>query len=233
MGFLTDIKTIRARARKEINEGAITPDYLLDTDQVCKILNEALATEIVCVLRYRFHYFMASGIHKEGVAAEFLEHSKEEQAHADLIAERIKQLGGKPEMNPAVVAERSHSEYVEGTSLADMIRENLVAERIAIQTYREMVKFFGEKDPTTRRMMEEILAVEEEHADDMADFLFAVEPDNIDKTSKLFFPDEVSTKSDAGRKVETENAPASQKKPSNKKSSPKNKLAKNKSAKKK
>lgn len=230
MGFLTDIKTIRARARREINEGAKTPDYLLDTDQVCKILNEALATEIVCVLRYRFHYFMASGIHKEGVAAEFLEHSKEEQEHADTIAERIKQLGGKPEMNPAVVARQSHSEYVEGASLADMIRENLVAERIAIQTYREMVRFFGEKDPTTRRMMEDILAVEEEHADEMSDFLFAVEPDNVDKTSKLYFPDEVSSKSDAGDNIETENAPFSQKKTSTKKSAAKNKSAKSKPA---
>ena len=212
MGFLTDIQTIRARARKEINEGPVTPDYGLDQNHVCKILNEALATEIVCVLRYKFHYFMATGIHKEGVAAEFLEHANEEQQHADKIAERIKQLGGKPEMNPAVVAKRAHSEYVEGDSLADMIKENLVAERIAIQTYREMVAYFGDKDPTTRIMMEAILANEEEHADDMADLLFAVEPDNIDKTTKLYFPDEVSTKSNAGDKVETVNAPQAQKK---------------------
>lgn len=210
--FLTDIKTIRERARREINEGAVTPDYGLDKEQVCKILNEALATEIVCTLRYRFHYFMATGIHKEGVAAEFLEHAKEEQAHADQIAERIKQLGGKPEMNPAIVAERAHAEYVEGDSLVDMIKENLVAERIAIQTYREMINFFGDKDPTSRVMMEGILAMEEEHADDMADLLFAVKPDDVEDTTELYRPDEVSAKSDAGKKVETVNAPDAQKK---------------------
>jgi bacterioferritin len=204
--FLTDIKTIRERARQSINEGAMTPDYALDKTQVCTILNEALATEIVCVLRYKFHYFMASGIHKEGVAAEFLQHSVEEQAHADLIAERIKQLGGKPEMNPAVVAQRAHAEYAEGESLVDMIKENLVAERIAIQTYREMVNYFGDKDPTSRVMMEGILAQEEEHADDMADLLFAVKPDDIEDTTKVMRPDEAN----AGRKVVTENAPESQ-----------------------
>jgi len=171
MSFLTDIKTIRERARQEIESGAVTQDYSLDKEQVIKLLNEALATEIVCVLRYRFHYYMASGIHKEGAATEFLQHSNEEQQHADRIAERIKQLGGKPQLNPAVISQTSHSEYVEGTSLEDMLREDLVAERIAIQTYREMINFFGDKDPTTRRLMEEILAVEEEHADDIADLL--------------------------------------------------------------
>ena len=221
MGFLTDIKTIRERARKEINDGAVTPDYQLDKEQVCKILNEALATEIVCVLRYKFHYFMASGIHKESVASEFLQHSNEEQAHADQIAERIKQLGGKPEMNPAVVAQRAHSEYVEGDSLVDMIKENLVAERIAIQTYREMVNYFGDKDPTSRVMMEGILAMEEEHADDMADLLFAVEPDNTEITNKLYFPDEVSTKSGAGKKVGKVNAKSAQKPDSKKKAAKK------------
>ena len=210
--FLTDIKTIRERARREINEGAVTPDYKLDKDQVCKILNEALATEIVCVLRYKFHYFMASGIHKEGVAAEFLQHSAEEQVHADKIAERIKQLGGKPEMNPAVVAKRAHAEYVEGDSLVDMIKENLVAERIAIQTYREMVNYFGDKDPTSRVMMEGILAQEEEHADDMADLLFAVKPDNVEDETKLYAEDEVPGKSGAGDAVEEVNAPNAQKK---------------------
>lgn len=219
--FLTDIKTIRERARKEINKGAVTPDYKLDKDQVCKILNEALATEIVCVLRYKFHYYMASGIHKEGAAAEFLEHSIEEQEHADTIAERIKQLGGKPEMNPTVVAEKSHSEYVEGDSLEDMIKENLVAERIAIQTYREMVQFFGEKDPTSRRLMEEILAVEEEHADDMADLLFAVQPNSIENERELYFKDELPSESKAGQRVKKENAPNAQKKPAVKKSSSK------------
>ena len=209
--FLTDIKTIRERARREINEGAVTPDYALDKNQVCKILNEALATEIVCVLRYKFHYFMASGIHKESVAAEFLEHSKEEQVHADKIAERIKQLGGKPEMNPAVIAGRAHAEYAEGESLADMIKENLVAERIAIQTYREIVNFFGDKDPTSRIMMEGILAQEEEHADDMADLLFAVNP-TTEKETNLYFDDEIPGKSDAGDEITEVDAPGAQKK---------------------
>jgi bacterioferritin len=212
MSFLTDINTIRERARREIQDGAITQDYSIDKDQAIKILNEALATEIVCVLRYRFHYYMASGIHKEGAAAEFLEHSNEEQQHADRIAERIKQLGGKPEMNPAVIAGRSHSEYIEGTSLEDMLREDLVAERIAIQTYREMIQFFGEKDPTSRRMMEDILAVEEEHADDIADLLFAVEPDDVENTTKLYFTEELPDRSDAGKKVRSENAPKKPKK---------------------
>ena len=198
MSFLTDIKTIRDRARQEIESGAVTQDYSLDKDQVIKVLNEALATEIVCVLRYRFHYYMATGIHKEGAAAEFLEHSNEEQQHADRIAERIKQLGGKPELNPAIIAQTSHSEYVEGTSLEDMLREDLVAERIAIQTYREMINFFGDKDPTSRRMMEEILAVEEEHADDIADLLFAVEPDNVENTKNLYFEEELPGKGKAG-----------------------------------
>lgn len=198
MSFLTDIKTIRERARQEIESGAVTQDYSLDKDQVINVLNEALATEIVCVLRYRFHYYMATGIHKEGAAAEFLEHSNEEQQHADRIAERIKQLGGKPELNPAIIAQTSHSEYVEGTSLEDMLREDLVAERIAIQTYREMINFFGEKDPTSRRLMEEILAVEEEHADDIADLLFAVEPDNVENTKNLYFEEEIPGKGKAG-----------------------------------
>ena len=198
MSFLTDIKTIRERARQEIESGAVTQDYSLDKEQVIKLLNEALATEIVCVLRYRFHYYMASGIHKEGAATEFLQHSNEEQQHADRIAERIKQLGGKPELNPAVISQTSHSEYVEGTSLEDMLREDLVAERIAIQTYREMINFFGDKDPTTRRLMEEILAVEEEHADDIADLLFAVEPDNVENTRNLYFDEEIPGKGKAG-----------------------------------
>jgi len=208
--FLTDIKTIRERARREINEGPVTPDYGIDREQACKLLNEALATEIVCVLRYKFHYFMASGIHKEGAAAEFLEHANEEQMHADRIAERIKQLGGKPEMNPAIISQRAHSEYVEGDSLVDMIKENLVAERIAIQTYREMVRFFGDKDPTSRILMESILANEEEHADDMADLLFAVEPDNTDKTTKLYFTDEIPGESNAGQQVDEVDAPDAQ-----------------------
>jgi bacterioferritin len=206
MSSFSDVKTLRDNARKEIQDGAVTADYGLDKDEAVKVLNEALATELVCVLRYRFHYFMASGIHKEGAAAEFLEHSNEELRHADLIAERIKQLGGKPEMNPSLLTDRSHAEYVEGTSLEDMLKEDLVAERIAIQSYRELVKFFGTADPTSRRLMEEILAVEEEHADDIADLLFAVEPDNVDNVTKLYNKDEVVGQSDAGQKVQSENA---------------------------
>jgi bacterioferritin len=191
MSHLTQIEKIRERARQHITEGAVTDDYKLDRKQAIAILNEALATEIVCVLRYQFHYFMATGIHSQAVKAEFKEHAREEQEHAERIAERIKQLGGKPEMNPAILTEHSHSEYREGTSLADMIREDLIAERIAVETYREIVRFFGERDPTSRIMMEEILSKEEEHADDMADLLFAVEPATGQGGRPLYFADEV------------------------------------------
>jgi bacterioferritin len=191
MSHITQIQELRERARKQITEGAVTEDYKLDRKQVIGILNEALATEIVCVLRYKFHYFMASGIHSGPVKAEFLEHANEEQGHADQIAERIKQLGGKPEMNPSILTSRSHSEYKEGNSLADMIREDLIAERIAIESYREIVQFLGDRDPTTKRLMESILAKEEEHADDMADLLFAVEPNTGEGSRNLYFADEV------------------------------------------
>jgi bacterioferritin len=176
MDFTTNVEEIRKRARNKIEEGAITEGYGLDRKQSIRILNEALATEIVCVLRYQYHYYMASGIHSTAVAAEFLEHAKAEQEHASKISERIKQLQGKPELNPAIIAQRSHTEYKEGESLPDMIREDLIAERIVIDIYREMIKFFGEKDPTTRRMLEQILGDEEEHADELADMLFAIEP---------------------------------------------------------
>ena len=169
--FLSDIQELRRRAREHIAQGAVTPGYQADRATVVKLLNEALATEIVCTLRYKRHYFMAKGIHAEGVAAEFLEHSQDEQQHADQIAERITQLGGAPDFSPDGLATRSHAEYVEGDSLEDMIREDLVAERIAIDSYREIVLYLGEKDPTTRRLMEEILAKEEEHADDLANLL--------------------------------------------------------------
>lgn len=169
--FLTDIKTIRERARQHIDDGAVTAGYDAERDTVIKLLNEALATEIVCVLRYRRHYFMAKGPNSKSVADEFLAHSNEEQGHADQIAERIVQLGGEPDLSPDGLASRSHAEYVEGTSLTDMIKENLVAERIAIDTYREIVQYIGQKDPTSRRLMESILAVEEEHADEMLDLL--------------------------------------------------------------
>ena len=169
--FLTDIKTLRERARQHIENGAVTSGYSADRETVIKLLNEALATEIVCVLRYRRHYFMASGINAESVAAEFLQHANEEQGHADQIAHRIVQLQGEPDFNPDGLLTRSHAEYVEGTSLIDMIKEDLVAERIAIDSYREMITYFGDQDPTSRRMMEEILAVEEEHADDLVNML--------------------------------------------------------------
>ena len=169
--FLTDIKTLRERARQHIENGAVTEGYSADRETVVKLLNEALATEIVCVLRYKRHYFMASGIHAEGVAAEFLEHANDEQGHADSIAQRIVQLKGEPNFNPEGLLMRSHAEYVEGTTLTDMIKEDLVAERIAIDSYREMINYFGNDDPTSRRLIEGILAVEEEHADDLVNLL--------------------------------------------------------------
>jgi bacterioferritin len=169
--FLSDIQTLRKRAREHIAQGAVTPGYRADRVTVLKLLNEALATEIVCVLRYKRHYFMAKGIHAEGVASEFLEHANDEQQHADQIAERITQLGGEPDFSPDGLVSRSHAEYVEGGSLEEMIKEDLVAERIAIDSYREIVNYLGDADPTSRRLMEEILAKEEEHADDLANLI--------------------------------------------------------------
>lgn len=169
--FLTDIETLRRRARENMDRGAVTTNYGADRDAVVEVLNAALATEIVCVLRYKRHYFMAQGIASESVRAEFLAHAGEEQAHADQLCERIVQLGGEPDLNPEGMATRSHSEYVEGDDLVDMIREDLVAERIAIESYREIVQWLGDKDPTTRRIMEEILAKEEEHAEDLNSML--------------------------------------------------------------
>jgi len=169
--FLTDIQTLRERARKHIENGAITGGYGASRETVVKLLNEAPATEIVCVLRYKRHYFMASGIHAEGVAAEFLEHANDEQGHADSIAQRIVQLKGEPNFNPEGLLMRSHAEYVEGETLTDMIKEDLVAERIAIDSYREMITYFANDDPTSRRLLEGILAVEEEHADDLVSLL--------------------------------------------------------------
>ena len=169
--FLTDVETLRRRARSHMEEGAVTPSYGADRDAVVKVLNDALATEIVCVLRYKRHYFMAQGIASDSVKQEFLEHAGEEQEHADCIAERIVQLGGEPDLNPATLTSRSHSEYVPGKTLVDMIREDLVAERVAIESYREIVEWLHGKDPTTHRMLREILAVEEEHAEDMASLL--------------------------------------------------------------
>jgi bacterioferritin len=169
--FLTDVQTLRQRARSHMEQGAVTPGYGADRETVIKLLNDALATELVCVLRYKRHYFMAVGISAQGVADEFLEHANQEQGHADQIAARIVQLGGEPDLSPDSLTKRSHSEYVAGESLVEMIREDLVAERIAIDSYREMVAYLGDRDPTTRRLMEEILAVEEEHANDLVDLL--------------------------------------------------------------
>ena len=169
--FLTNIKTLRKRARQHIEQGAVTPGYKGNRETVIKLLNEALATEIVCILRYKRHYFMAAGINATSVAQEFLQHANEEQMHADQIAQRIVQLGGEPNFSPEGLLTRSHAEYVEGDTLIDMIKEDLVAERIAIDSYREMIAYLGNDDPTTRRMMEGILAMEEEHADDLVSLL--------------------------------------------------------------
>ena len=169
--FLSDIQTLRTRARQHLEQGAVTPGYRADRETVIKLLNEALATEIVCVLRYKRHFFMASGINAQSVAQEFLQHANEEQLHADQLAQRIVQLGGEPNFAPQGLSTRSHSEYVEGNSLVEMIKEDLVAERIAIDSYREMITYFGNDDPTTRRLMETILAMEEEHADDLVNLL--------------------------------------------------------------
>jgi bacterioferritin len=169
--FVSDLKLIRERARQHIEDGAVTAGYRADRDTVLKLLNEALATEIVCVLRYRRHHFMAAGMNAQAIAAEFLAHANEEQAHADLIAARIVQLGGEPNFSPEGITSRSHSEYVAGENLVDMIREDLVAERIAIDSYSEMIRYLGADDPTTRRMLESILAVEEEHAEELVTLL--------------------------------------------------------------
>ena len=169
--FVTDIEKLRSNARAHIDQGPITDTYGADRDRVLAVLNEVLATELVCVLRYKRHYYMASGINSGSVADEFLQHAGEEQGHADMVAERIVQLQGEPDFNPATLVQRSHSEYVPGTSLTDMIKEDLIAERVAISSYQAIARWLGEDDPTSRRMIEEILAVEEEHAEDMLSLL--------------------------------------------------------------
>ena len=190
-GFVMDVKAIRERARKHIEQGAVTDSYTANRENVIRLLNEALATEIICVLRYKRHQFMAKGIHAEAVATEFMEHAAEEQQHADLIAERITQLGGAPDYNPQSLSSRSHSEYKEGETLLDMIKEDLVAERIAIDSYREIIQYLGPRDSTTRRIMEEILAKEEEHADDLATLIATLD---IDKAGAYHQPLSGSTK---------------------------------------
>ena len=169
--FLTDIKTLRDRARQHMEDGAVTPGYKANRETVIKLLNEALATEIVCVLRYKRHHFMASGLNAQSVAQEFLQHAIEEQTHADQIAQRIVQIGGAPNFSPEGLVTRSHSEYVAGVTLIGMIEEDLIAERVAIDSYREMIGYLANDDSTTRRMLEEILAMEEEHAEDLASLL--------------------------------------------------------------
>jgi bacterioferritin len=173
--FLSDVKKLRQRARRHLSEGAVTQNYQGKVADAIELLNHAVATEIVCVLRYKYHSVTATGLASEAVKQEFAQHAKEEEQHLDLLCERINQLGGKPNLNPEGLLSRAASEYVEGENLVDMIKENLVAERVAIQTYRDMVRYFGDKDPTTRVMLEGILAQEEEHANDMHDLLVSHE----------------------------------------------------------
>ena len=174
--FTADVEEIRKRARKKIEEGAITRAYKGDVQRTIEILNEALATEIVCVLRYMHHYFMATGVHAMSVRDEFKEHADAERDHADQIADRIQQLGGKPDFNPKTLLERSASQYVEGSNLSEMIKEDLIAERVVIEVYTEMIRYFGDNDPTTRILIEKILRDEEEHASDLSDLLFVIDP---------------------------------------------------------
>lgn len=168
---MSSVDELRRRARQQVEEGAVTEGYEADRKQILKMLNEALATELVCVLRYRRHYFLAKGLESEPIAKEFLEHSNEELSHADKLASRIAQLGGEPVFNPNLICGLSHAEYVETEDLKEMVKENLVAERIAIDSYREMINFIGNSDSTTRRILEEILEVEEQHADELSDLL--------------------------------------------------------------
>ena len=170
-GFATDLESLRRNARAHIEQGPITEAYGADRDRVIAVLNEVLATELVCVLRYKRHYFMADGLESAPVAQEFLQHANEEQGHADRVAQRIVQLQGEPDFNPATLVQRSHAEYVEGSDLVDMIKEDLVAERVAIASYQEIIRWVDDADPTTRRLMEDILVVEEEHADELVSFL--------------------------------------------------------------
>jgi bacterioferritin len=182
--FLSDITKIRQRARQHLEQGPVTASYKADRARVISVLNEALATELVCVLRYKRHYYMAKGINAEPVAQEFLQHAVEEQAHADQLAQRITQLQGEPNFNPEGMTSRSHSEYVEGNSLVDMIREDLVAERIAIESYSEIIRWLENDDPTTRGLMEEILKAEEEHADDLSNMLATLDPTKAQSKAK-------------------------------------------------
>ena len=171
---MTDIQTLRQRAREHVENGAVTEGYNADRERIIKLLNDSLATELVCTLRYKRHYFMASGVKASVAAEEFLEHANQEAEHADKLAERIVQLGGEPDFNPDNLSKNSHAQYVAGATLKEMVLEDLVAERIAIDSYREIIQYIGDKDPTTRRIFEDILAQEEEHADDMSDLLYGL-----------------------------------------------------------
>jgi bacterioferritin len=188
--FLADVTEIRRRARQHLSEGAVTQNYGGSVEEVVALLNHAVATEIVCILRYKYHAVCATGLASEAVKQEFAQHAKEEEQHLDLLTERINQLGGRPNLNPEGVTSRAASEYVEGDNLVEMIKEDLVAERVAIETYRDMVRHFGDNDPTTRVVLERILAQEEEHANDMHDLLVThegrpmLQPDNTSKTVK-------------------------------------------------
>jgi bacterioferritin len=173
--FVTDIQAIRSRAREHLEEGALTPNYGLDVETAVRVLNDAVASEIVCVLRYRYHAVVASGLSSESVKEEFEEHARDEEQHMLWFAERINQLGGKPNLNPEGLAQRSATQYVEGEDLVAMIKENLVAERIVIEIYRDMIRYFSANDPTTRTLLEKVLAQEEDHANDMHDLLIAHE----------------------------------------------------------
>ena len=175
--FIRDVQELRRRAEQKMEDGAVTQGYKGDVNKTISILNEALATEIVCVLRYMHHYFMATGVHGAAARDEFKEHADEEREHADLIAERIQQLGGKPDFNPRGLLERSTSHYVEGETLADMIREDLIAERMVIELYQEMIRYFGNDDPTTRILIEQVLKDEEQHASDLSDLLYITNPE--------------------------------------------------------
>ena len=176
MGFTADLEAIRKRAREHMMDGPITEHYLADREQVIKVLNDVVATEIVCVLRYKRHQYTAVGLYAQPIAQEFAKHAAEEQGHMDMAAERIVQLGGEPNLDPSGLAERSHTDYVPGTTLVEMIQEDLVAERIVIQSYQEMIRWIGDNDPTTRRVLESILENEEEHADDLRDLLQEIDP---------------------------------------------------------
>jgi bacterioferritin len=211
--FARDIEEIRRRATQKMEDGAVTESYKGDVNKTIEILNEALATEIVCVLRYMHHYFMATGVHAKSVASEFKEHADDEREHADSLAERIQQLGGKPNFNPKGLLERSVSQYVEGETLAEMIREDLIAERMVIDVYKEMVRYFADNDPTTRILIEELLRKEEEHASDLSDLLYIANPETGKSEGEDPGVDPLRKESAQQPAEKTQEKPGTQKKP--------------------